>query len=132
VPGENRSQIQKIVEKTVHGVAETDPWLREHPPTLEWFGIQADPWYLEPSSPLVNTVVSAVEKVRKEKAELVGTTGTADSRFSEYFGIPCVMFGPGGDNSHGIDEYVDLDTLSSSVKIIALAVLEWCSVNKAT
>ncbi len=130
VPGETREDIQRTVESTIHEVAEEDPWLREHPPLVEWFGWRADPWYQDPSDPFVRMVVSSAESVMGRKMEVVGSAAGLDTRFSQYFGFPAVSFGPGGENTHGIDEYVDLDTFETATKVIALATLEWCSQNR--
>lgn len=130
VPGEKRGDIQSTVESTIREVAEDDPWLREHPPVVEWFGWRADPWYQDPSDPFVKTVVSSAESVAGGKMELVGSAAGLDTRFSQYFGFPAVSFGPGGENTHGIDEYVDLDTFETATKVIALATLGWCSQDK--
>jgi acetylornithine deacetylase len=130
VPGEKREDIQSTVESTIREVAEDDPWLREHPPAVEWFGWQADPWHQDPSDPLVKTVLSTVESVIGRSMEPVGSAAGLDTRFSQYFGFPAVSFGPGGENTHGIDEYVDLDTFETATKVIALATLEWCSHDK--
>jgi len=132
VPGEKREDIHSTVESTIRKVAERDPWLREHPPTVEWFGWRADPWYQDPSDPFVDTVVSSVESIVGEKLEPVGSAAGLDTRFSQYFGFPAVSFGPGGENTHGIDEYVDLETFETATKAIALATLEWCSRDRKT
>ncbi|NIS68594.1 MAG: ArgE/DapE family deacylase [Proteobacteria bacterium] len=130
VPGETREDIQRIVESTIREVAEDDPWLREHPPLVEWFGWRADPWYQDPSDPFVRMAISSVESVMGRKMEVVGSAAGLDTRFSQYFGFPAVSFGPGGENTHGIDECVDLETFETATKVIALATLEWCSQNR--
>ncbi len=130
VPGETREDIQRVVESTIREVAEDDPWLREHPPLVEWFGWRADPWYQDPSDPFVRMVISSVESVMGRKMEVVGSAAGLDTRFSQYFGFPAVSFGPGGENTHGIDEYVDLETFETATKVIALTTLEWCSQNR--
>jgi len=132
VPGEKLENIQRTVESTIREVAGHDPWLREHLPIIEWFGWRADPWYQDPSDPLVGTVVSSVASIVGEKLEPVGIAAGLDTRFSQYFGFPAVSFGPGGENIHGIDEYVDLDTFETATKAIALATLEWCSRDRKT
>jgi acetylornithine deacetylase/succinyl-diaminopimelate desuccinylase-like protein len=35
--------------------------------------------------------------------------------------------GPVGAHAHGVDEYVDLDSLRSITKTIAAATYDWCS-----
>ncbi len=59
-----------------------------------------------------------------------GATWSEDIRFSQYFDFPAVSFGATGQRLHGVDEYVDLDSLKQTTKAIAIATLEWCSQDK--
>ena len=43
IPGEEVKLFKDLVCERVAAVAERDPWLREHPPELDWFGGQFDP-----------------------------------------------------------------------------------------
>jgi acetylornithine deacetylase/succinyl-diaminopimelate desuccinylase-like protein len=41
--------------------------------------------------------------------------------------IPAVVFGPGGlDQSHTIDESIQIENIISNVKAIALTIYSWC------
>jgi succinyl-diaminopimelate desuccinylase len=44
--------------------------------------------------------------------ELLRKHGAADGRHYSAYGMPAVIFGPGGDGQHGPEEYVDLTTLT--------------------
>lgn len=131
VPGETRQEIQALIEKAVQEAAQGDGWLQEHPPKVTWFGWQAEPWQQDSADPFVRTVRRSVEKVTGRQAELCGKSAGLDTRFCPYFGIPSVNFGPTGKNSHGCDEYVDLDSLLVACQVVALTVLVWCSQAKA-
>ena len=54
-------------------------------------------------------------------------TGADDGRFTKHFGFPSVSFGPSGGHAHGVDEYVELDSVAATAKAVALATLNWCS-----
>ena len=43
IPGEEIEAFRETVAERIVGVAERDPWLRENPPKLEWFGGQFAP-----------------------------------------------------------------------------------------
>ena len=47
-------------------------------------------------------------------------------RFGRYFDIPSIAYGPTGANHHGIDEYVDLPSVLTVTKTLALFIAEWC------
>jgi acetylornithine deacetylase len=130
IPGESMAQIKKTVEEVVHQTARNDSWLSDHPPVVEWFGWQAEPWYQNPNDVFIKAVLDTCEVVHGEKMELFGSTAGLDTRFSSYFGFPAISFGPSGDREHGFDEYVDLDSLPLVTQIVALATLVWCNQEK--
>ncbi|MEZ4572043.1 MAG: peptidase dimerization domain-containing protein [Thermomicrobiales bacterium] len=43
VPGEDVDEFRRAVEDRISGVAWEDAWLRDHPPTVDWFGGQFAP-----------------------------------------------------------------------------------------
>jgi acetylornithine deacetylase len=132
IPGEERGQIKNLIETTIRQVADNDDWLREHPPVIEWLPFEADPYYQDPGHPFVQTVLSAAQTVAEGKTEVKtrGATWSEDTRFAQYFGFPALSLGPIGEHPHGVDEYVDLDSLVLATKVIAVATLEWCSQEK--
>jgi len=129
IPGESMGEIKATVERLVENVARADDWLKDHPPEIEWFGWQTEPWYQDPEDPFIQTVVPCFESVCGETLEISGATGGLDNRFSLYFGFPSICFGPNGGNYHSFDEYVELDSIVLTTKAIALATVEWCSGN---
>ena len=52
--------------------------------------------------------------------------GFIDTRHYLAYGIPSVCYGPLGGNAHGVDEYLELDTLVPTAQAIALFVMRWC------
>jgi acetylornithine deacetylase len=130
IPGENMAEIKTAVEKVIEDVARADDWLKAHPPEVEWFGWQTEPWYQDPDDPFIKTVVPCFESVCERKLEICGATGGLDNRFSLYFGFPSICFGPDGGDYHSFDEYVELDSLVLTTKAVALATVEWCSGKK--
>lgn len=124
------AEIKATVEQVVENVARVDDWLKAHPPEIEWFGWQTEPWYQDPDDPFIQTVVPCFESVCGEKLEICGATGGLDNRFSLYYGFPSICFGPNGGNYHSYDEYVELDSLALTVKALALATVDWCSGKK--
>jgi len=127
VPGERMADIKATVEQVIEDVARADEWLKVHPPEVEWFGWQTDPWYQDPEVPFIRTVLPCFESVCGRKLEVSGATAGLDNRFSSYFGFPSICFGPNGGDYHSFDEYVELDSLVLTAKAVAFAAVEWCS-----
>ncbi len=130
IPGESMAEIKSKVEEVINDVAQADVWLKDHPPQVEWFGWQTEPWHQDPNDPFIQSVLPNLEAVCGHKLEISGVTAGLDNRFSPYFGFPSICFGPDGNNYHSFDEYVELDSLAAVTKAVALATLEWCSGDK--
>jgi acetylornithine deacetylase len=126
VPGETMAQIKKLVERTVRETAEKDPWLKEHPPVVEWFGWQTEPWYQDPEHLFVQTFKGALESTLGRNAEIIGRSGGIDSRFAPYFNMVSACTGPRAGGIHGFDEYVEIPSLIPLTQALATTVLRWC------
>ena len=132
IPGEDSRQIKDLIEATIQQAADKDDWLREHAPVIEWLPFIIDPYYQDPSHPFVQTVLSVAQTVAEGKTEIKvrGGAWSEDTRFAQYFDFPALSLGPTGEHLHGIDEYVNLDSLIHIIKVIAIATFEWCSKEK--
>jgi len=126
-PIETMSQVKREVEETVRKAAELDPWMKNHQPAVEWFGWNAEASKTDLNSPIIPILRENARLIMEKEPEVEGSSGTDDTRWFElYGGFPAVTFGPGGDNIHGIDEYVIVDDVIDMAKIYALTILDWC------
>jgi acetylornithine deacetylase len=128
-PNEELKQVQDEIEKTLQQAAETDPWLRDHPPILDWlFGTQGVE--VPKEHPLYQTVSTAVAAVTGETPEVNPLHSASDIRNPALFrGIPTVGLGPlAGDftQAGGHDEWVDVDDYIKAIKICAKVIVDWC------
>jgi len=126
VPGERMGDIKALIENTIMEAAQEDPWLRDHPPQVEWFGWSTDPWYQDPEHPFVQTLKKAANDILGREAEFIGRASGNDGRFSQYFGMAGACIGAKAANIHGIDEYVETSSVIQIVHILAMTVLQWC------
>jgi len=127
VPGETMADIKRLVEETVQEVARKDPWLREHPPEIRWFGWQTEAWYQDPDDPFPQALRRAGERVLGDAPEFIGRAGGNDARFAMYYDTMAgACTGPLATNIHGIDEYVDIPSAIRVAQVLAMTVLEWC------
>lgn len=126
IPGEDRRDVYRQIRERVAAVAAQDDWLREHPPEVEFFGWQADPWEQDPAHPLVATFRANAERVWKRPVELAGKAAGLDTRFAQYWGVPALTFGTIGGNHHGVDEWVDVESIIALTRTLASFIVEWC------
>lgn len=122
------SKVKQQVLDFVKQVADTDPWLRENPPKVEWI-LNADCGETPADSDFVQTVVGAVEHVEGQKPQITGALGHTDMGWFCNVGIPTINYGPGPAwKAHQVDEYVSIDQLIRCTKNIAQTILDWCGV----
>ena len=126
VPGEKGNDIIKEVEDTISNVAQRDDWLRQYPPTIEWYGWDTEPWLQDENDKFIQSFIASSAALLGNKPEIVGFPGGLDTRFSPYFGIPSFVFGPTGASYHGPDEYAEIDSILNVTRVIAKFILDWC------
>ncbi|MBA2754058.1 MAG: ArgE/DapE family deacylase [Chloroflexia bacterium] len=133
VPGESMGTFREQFVAEVARIAAGDPWLRHHPPRVEWFGGQFAPAEVAPDSDIARAVIDAHAAVTGAKPPVEAATYGADMRhFLHLAGIPCVMYGAGDVRvAHFTDEHVSIDDLVTATKTIAVTVASWCGVAPA-
>jgi acetylornithine deacetylase len=130
IPGEEVEPFKEQVAGRVRSVANRDPWLREHPPEMEWFGGQFAPAEVPADAPICSALADAHERVTGEKPSIEGVPYGADMRlFIRFGGMPCVMYGAGDVNvAHAPDEHISIPDLLTATKTVALMLVGWCGV----
>ena len=113
---------------TLNDVVTTDPWLREHPPEMEWRGGQFKPASIPVSDPIVQTVKAAYVDTVGDEPVLEGVTYGSDMRHLVNVGkTPTLLFGPGDvRNCHTPNEAVPISDLVTTVRVLALTILRFC------
>ena len=82
------------------------------------------PSMTDENAPVVRSVASAIEQVLGEPAQFVVSPGTYDQKHIDRIGRlkHCIAYGPGIlDLAHQPDEYVVIDDMIDSAKVMALA-----------
>ncbi len=126
--GEHTATARHMFEDAVAQAAQADPWLRDHPPRVEWWGGQFEPASTPMDHPIVETVCAAYGELSGVPARVAGMTYGADMRLLVNEGnTPTVLFGPGDvRNAHRPDEYVPIKELITTVRTLALVALRFC------
>jgi acetylornithine deacetylase len=130
LPNERAEDVRREFAEYLAAVARTDPWLAEHPPEIEW---EANGLHFPPcDTPLDHPLLlAAADAYRAHLGEPVwsGYEAVTDLGFLAAAGVPGLIYGPGSiPRSHGADEYIELDDLRSSVKVLATTLATFCGV----
>jgi acetylornithine deacetylase len=125
---EDPAEARRMLEETVARAAQADPWLREHPPHLEWWGGQFAPASTPLDHPLVETTAAAFAAITGVPATLEGMTYGADMRLLVHDGrTPTILFGPGDvRDAHRPNERVAIADLETATRTLALTALRFC------
>ena len=128
-PQETAKQVKAEVEAHIDRWAQTDPWLRENPPEVDWGTFWWPPHSVPADAPICRTVAAAYENAMNEPARFYGFAAVDDATFLNQAGVPTITIGPGHiGNAHAVNEYVEIEELIDASKVYALSIVEWCGV----
>ena len=125
--GETVAEAKAAVQACVADVARSDPFLREHPPRVEFFGANFDSALLELDHPFAQAAGDVLRTIKPGYTVWAQTPANDLRHMILYGNTPCVMVGPGDDPvSHSANESVELANVVAAAKYYALLALEWC------
>ena len=129
LPTETFDEVRGEFEAFVAAFARTDPWLRDHPPTLQWHlsNIDFPPFSTPPDHALIQAVRDTHQQLGIETV-LTGKRAVTDAAFYAGAGMAPIVLGPAGAGLHGDNEYVELDSVIETAKVFAGVILRWCGV----
>lgn len=133
LPGETIEGMMRQAEARIAAVAASDPWMKEHPPKVEWFGGQFAAAEIDREHPLVQTLASAVETTTGEPPVYRAITAGLDMRlFTDIGNIPTVVFGAGDIRVvHAPNEYLEIDELLGATTTLVQTIIDWCGVDES-
>lgn len=128
--GEDVEAAKRQLEGALAELGDTDPWFRQNPVEVTWWGGQFAPSLTDPDAAIVRTVRGAHESVSPYRQDTWVTTYGSDLRLMNNIGgIPTVHYGPGDAAlAHGPREFVPISETITCAKVLALAALRHCGV----
>ncbi|MCB8972938.1 MAG: ArgE/DapE family deacylase [Ardenticatenaceae bacterium] len=128
--GEDPEAAKKELEAWVQTAVQTDPWLRENPPVVEWWGAQFDPAEIAVEESVVVETAVSFQEITGQPPQIQGMPYGADMRLLvNVGGISTLMFGPGDvRKAHQPDEHVPLADLKTCAQTLALTILRFCEI----
>jgi acetylornithine deacetylase len=125
--GELAETARRDLEDAVADACAADPWLRDYPVEVRWWGGQFGPGRVDSAAPLVAAVARAHAAVGGGPQETYGVPYGSDLRLMVAAGVPTVHYGPGdGGLAHGPDESVPLAQVLTCARTLAALALEHC------
>ncbi|HEY7303366.1 MAG TPA: M20/M25/M40 family metallo-hydrolase [Bryobacteraceae bacterium] len=129
MPGEEQKDVEREFLSWLDSVVASAPHLFPKRPELE-FPIRWLPGSAIPKSEsLVRELAASAADATGNSPPVVGFEAPCDMYvFHQAFGIPAVLWGPRGGNTHAADEYVEIDSLVDAAKTLLVFVSRWCGV----
>jgi acetylornithine deacetylase len=118
------------LEAAVALACDADPWLRDNPVSVEWWGGQFASGRLPESSDLAVRMATAHSSVGGGSQQTSGAPYGSDLRLlSGIGGIPTLHYGPGDALlAHAPDESVPLADVATAARALALLALDVCGI----
>lgn len=132
IPGLTSSEVIKEVKEAIHSVVCTDYWLKENLPEIEipWNGLVKESLDVPVDHEGCQTLAHSYKEVVGKKAEITVSSFVTDGQFWFPKGQQLVVFGPGEiEQLHGADEYISIDQLIKTTKVLSTMIINWCKVN---
>ncbi len=128
LPGETMDDARRAMTAAVARAIAVDPWLKGHPPKIEWFEGQFESGQTPVTEPIVASIQQCHAEVLGRTTKLQGVTYGSDLRlFTNHGQVPAILYGPGNImQAHTVDEWVDLREVFSAAKVLAYIITQWC------
>jgi acetylornithine deacetylase len=133
LPGEDLHEITRAFEDHILREASLDPFLKDNPPMIERIDMRPIyPTQMPVDHPIVNDLKDSFLAVMKTTPQICGFEAACDAMmFNKFSDTPALVFGPGQlGSAHGPDEFMDIEQLIDSVKILAMAIVKFCGVQE--
>jgi acetylornithine deacetylase len=130
-PGIKPAQARALIEAVLKAAYEAHPKKGSVRYELIYEGFQAEGMLVDMNQPMINALKACHHEVAGGQMELIASTATTDARFFQlYGGIPATCYGPQSGNTHGIDEWVSIDSMMEVSAVLALFMARWCRLNE--
>lgn len=133
-PPNTLESMRAEIRETVDVFCQQRPWLREHPPEIEFEGLATEPvWLLREQDPFYQTFGRVHRDVAGFPVRWITNNIWCDIRHFSLSGYtPALILGPGtGGAAHAPNEYIELSSIPPVIRLIAAFAMEWCGTEAA-
>jgi acetylornithine deacetylase len=129
MPGEEQEEVEREFSDWMTSMMKKKSQLFRRQPLVQfpmrWLPGSA----ISASEPLVTELAQCAAMVLPETPVATGLEAPCDMFVFHQFKIPTVVWGPSGGNTHGADEYVELDSVVLATKALLLFLCRWCGLD---
>lgn len=127
---EDVEDARNVFERMIEETCAADPWLRDHPVEVQWWGGQFASGRTALDSPIIAAVRDAHRSVSGYEQRTWGSPYGSDLRLMTTLGgVPTVHYGPGDARlAHGPGERVDIGEVLTACRALAMLAINHCGV----
>ncbi|WP_102349177.1 peptidase [Bacillus sp. Marseille-P3661] len=127
-PEETINQAKEEMQNWLDSLQELDPWFKNHPVKIEWFGARWLPGAIDLEHQLLQTLIQRYGDVINEPPIIEASPwGTDGGLLTKAGNTPSIVFGPGVTKmAHFPNEYIEINKVFQVAEIIALTLIDWC------
>jgi len=122
LPGEPDGALAGEVAAIVARLSDADPAFSAHARAL----FSRPPYEIDSAHPLPGLLATAARGAGC-RADTIGMSFWTDAAILGAAGIPSVLFGPVGAGLHGVDEWVDLQSVGQCRDALVTLIRTWCA-----
>jgi acetylornithine deacetylase len=123
LPGETGATVADELEAVLERCRATGSGLEAEQRTL----LVREPFELDPGAELVAVVRDAAAGVLGAPPAVGGAGYWTDAAFIAAAGIPTVLFGPGGEGAHAVEEWVSLPDTAAVARTLTAVATRFCA-----
>jgi acetylornithine deacetylase len=123
LPGEDRQVVTAEMHKLLQDIYSQDNQFKAD---LDVFFFRPA-FEISPDQPIVQCVRRAFESTCYRAPKFEGMWAWLDSAILAQAGIPAVIFGPSGDGEHAAVEYVDVESVITTTKVLVQTMMDFCN-----
>ena len=121
IPGEEHSDVEAEMKSLIASISAADPKFEgSHRITFA-----RGPMEISPEEEICQILQRSTFDITGSEPEFVGGSGWLDTEIIWKSGIPSVAFGPRGAGSHSAVEYVEIDSVVDTARILELAAVRF-------
>ncbi len=120
--GEDSNTVAAKLRSILRAIAINDPDFRY---TLR-AGLHRNPFAADPDHPIATTIARAFERSTGRPITRRGERFWTDCALLADAGIPAVLFGVDGAGAHAASEWVTIDSLHDTTRVLTDTVIEYC------